>query len=293
MILPKYDLHTHTTASDGVLSPLALYQLAAEKGVEVLAITDHDTVEGIKDLQKYLGLESVESGPRLIAGAEFTCLFEKQVLHVVGLGLNVDHVELKQHLSGLEELRLDRARRIAAKLEKKKMPNVFELVLEKAAGAQIGRPHFAKVLCDLKIVSTEADAFKKYLGAGKIGNVSVAWPSLEKVLEVITSSGAVSVLAHPTKYNLTMSKLRKVIAAFSELGGNAIELGYPGINREQQNILAFEADKHNLSVSAGSDFHTPLNRWTVVGAHPPIPDNLPHILNHRRIANTVINRGVL
>ena len=221
----------------------------------------------------------------LIPGAEFTCLLGKQILHIVGLGLDIEHPELKRHLADLETLRVDRAKRIALKLEKKRIPNIYNLVCEKAAGAQIGRPHFAKVLCDLKVVNSEEEAFKKYLGAGKLANVSVAWPSLEKVLEVIKASGAVSVLAHPTKYKLTMSKLRKIIAEFSALGGDALELGYPGINREQQNILKFEVQKHELLVSAGSDFHTPENRWTRLGVYPEISADLPHVLNSDGVIN--------
>ena len=127
-------------------------------------------------------------------------------------------------------------------------------------------------------MSTEAEAFKKYLGAGKVANVSVQWPTLEQVLKVIKQSGGVSVLAHPTKYKLTMSKLRRIIAEFKLLGGDAIELGYPGVNVQQQNILKFEIEKHQLLVSAGSDFHTPENKWTTLGRYPKISDDLPHVL---------------
>jgi len=282
---PKFDLHTHTTASDGVLSPQQVYVQAKMAGVKVLAITDHDTVEGVKYILDNYCHDLEQQGMRVIAGAEFTCLLDKQVLHIVGLGLDMDNPALKKHLSGLENLRLDRARRIADKLEKKKLPNVLELVRQKAGDAQIGRPHFAKVLCDLKIVASEAEAFKKFLGASKAGNVSVAWPTLEEVLSVIKKSGAVSVLAHPTKYNLTMSKLRRIIAQFKILGGDAMEISYPGVNKEQQNILKYEVEKHQLLISAGSDFHTPYNPWTKLGLYPEFPNKLNTVLSHRLLTD--------
>jgi len=278
MTFSHYDLHTHTTASDGVLSPAALFASALDHGIEILAITDHDTIDGYSQLLSLQQSGKISDQIKLISGAELTCVLERQVLHIVALNIQMDNPGLIEHLSMLETLRLDRAERIAEKLVKKKLPNILSLVHEKAAGAQIGRPHFAKVLCDLKLVSSEAEAFKKYLGAGKVANVSVQWPTLEQVLEVIKQSGGVSVLAHPTKYKLTMSKLRRIIAEFKLLGGDAIEISYPGVNVQQQNILKFEIDKHQLSVSAGSDFHAPENKWTTLGRYPKVADDLPHVL---------------
>ncbi|MCJ8339251.1 MAG: PHP domain-containing protein [Pseudomonadales bacterium] len=278
MIFSQYDLHTHTTASDGVLSPVALYESALQNEIKILAVTDHDTVAGCSQLLSLQRSGEISDQIKLISGAELTCVLDRQVLHIVALGIQIDNPALIEHLSLLESLRLDRAERIAAKLVKKKLPDILSLVYEKAAGGQVGRPHFAKVLCDLKLVSSEAEAFKKYLGAGKVANVSVEWPSLEQVINVIKQSAGVSVLAHPTKYKLTMSKLRRIIAEFKLLGGDGIEISYPGVNIEQQNILKFEIEKHQLLVSAGSDFHTPENKWTTLGRYPKVADDLPHIL---------------
>jgi predicted metal-dependent phosphoesterase TrpH len=278
MPIANYDFHTHTTASDGALPPLALLNLAKENGVEILAVTDHDTTKGIEQLIAMQNCEKISSDIKLIAGAEFTCLLDRQILHIVGLNLQLDNPELISHIADLEKLREIRARKIADKLIKKNLPDLLPLVYEKAAGAQIGRPHFAQVMCDLNIVSSPAAAFKKYLGAGKSANVSVDWPELSVVLNLINQAGGVAVLAHPTKYRLTMSKLRKIIARFSELGGEAIEISYPGITREQQNILVYEVEKHDLMVSAGSDFHTPENKWITLGHYPPVPDKLKHVL---------------
>jgi predicted metal-dependent phosphoesterase TrpH len=279
MNFPVYDLHCHTTASDGDLSPAVLLNLAVEKGIKVLAITDHDTVAGTLEVLKLQQEGVLPNTVRIIPGVELTSVLDNQMLHIVALDFDLEHPALTNHLDHLSFLREERAARIAQKLEKKKLPNILSLVYEKAAGAQIGRPHFAKVLFDLGIVNTEAEAFKKYLGAGKIANVKVEWPELETVLELIKKCDGISVLAHPTKYNLTMSKLRRIISAFKILDGDAIEFSYPGINREQQNILMYEVEKHQLLISAGSDFHTPANKWTELGRYPEITQNLPHVLN--------------
>ena len=280
MAFQKYDLHTHTTASDGSLSPVELFELANEHDIKILALTDHDSVAGVKHLRALQQQKKLKQDIKIIPGAELTCLLNNQILHVVALNVDVDNLSLTDHLLKLHQLRIERAEKIALKLQKCKLPDLMPYVLNKVKDGQIGRPHFAKVLCDLGIVANEAAAFKKYLGAGKSANVKVQWPELEEVLAVIQDAGGVAVLAHPTKYKLTMSKLRKVIAAFAEFGGNGIEISYPGVTLEQQKILKYEADKHQLLVSAGSDFHTPSNTWVELGRYPELPRDMPHVLEH-------------
>jgi predicted metal-dependent phosphoesterase TrpH len=279
MAFLKYDLHTHTTASDGSLSPIELFELADKHNIKNLAITDHDTVAGVRYLLDLQQKKLLNAEIKIIAGAEFTCLLNNQILHVVALNVDLNNDLLNEHVLKLHELRIERAEKISQKLQKCKLPDLMPYVLAKVKDGQIGRPHFAKVLCDLGVVANEAAAFKKYLGAGKSANVKVQWPELEEVLAVISGAGGVAVLAHPTKYKLTMSKLRKIIATFAELGGEAIEISYPGVTLEQQKILKYEADKHALSVSAGSDFHTPDNSWIELGRYPDLPSDLPHVLS--------------
>ncbi len=278
MTFLKYDLHTHTTASDGSLSPVELFELADEHDIKILAITDHDSVTGVKQVIELQQQKKLKADIKIIPGAELTCLLNNQILHVVALNVDIDNPLLTKHLLELHALRIERAEKISLKLQKCKLPDLMPYVLDKVKDGQIGRPHFAKVLCDLGFVANEAAAFKKYLGAGKSANVKVQWPELEEVLAVIKNAGGIAVLAHPTKYKLTMSKLRKVIAAFAELGGNGIEISYPGVTREQQKILKYEADRHQLLVSAGSDFHTPANTWIELGRYPELPCEMPHVL---------------
>lgn len=270
-----YDLHCHSNASDGTLSPLQLVDAAVAKGVQLLALTDHDTVAGVKQLY---ASEHTLRDIQLVPGVEFTCKFEKQVLHVVALGLDIHSERLAKHLTLLDQLRFERAERIAYKLTKKKLPDVLPAVLKRVDGGQIARPHFAKVLCDLGIVRSQGEAFDKYLGKGKVGDVSVEWPELESLLSLINACGGVSVLAHPTKYRLKINKVRKLLACFKALGGDAVEISYPGITPEQQAIIKYEALEHGLFVSAGSDFHDPEYKWTELGRFPQVPEGVPHIL---------------
>jgi predicted metal-dependent phosphoesterase TrpH len=274
-----YDLHCHSNASDGALAPKQLFELALEKGIHTLALTDHDTVKGYVELIDSQGKGELSPDIKLLSGAEFTCQLDSQVLHVIGLNIDVENDYLFEHLANVSELRVERAEKIAEKLAKRNIVGILPLVKIKAQNAQIGRPHFASVLCDLNIVETPAQAFKKYLGAGKVANVKVQWPELETVLDVIKQAGGISILAHPTKYNLTMSKLRRIIEVFKLYGGQAVEIGYPGINKEQQSIIKYEVLKHDLLVSAGSDFHTLENKWTELGRYPDLPAEVPHVLS--------------
>ncbi len=120
-------------------------------------------------------------------------------------------------------------------------------------------------------------AFKKYLGAGKTGDVKAEWPSMSRVIELINNAGGISVLAHPTKYNLTLNKIRYLVASFAEAGGQAMEISYPAVTSDQQRSLSFLIQKHQLLTSAGSDFHDPAQHWTDVGRYPEIPFDLPSV----------------
>lgn len=275
MVINEFDLHTHSTASDGVYSPEELVAKAYEAGVRALALTDHDTVKGCERLRA--DLNYLPSDFRLINGVELTCIYGKQVLHIVGLNIDIDSPAIQAHMLRLDALRQERAKTIALRLVKLGLPDLLSAAYEKAQGGQIGRPHFAQAMVSLGLVDSMAKAFKKYLGAGKTGDVKVEWPELDEIITLIHQAGGVSVLAHPTKYNLTLNKIRYIIAAFSEKGGDAVEISYPGVSKDQQKSLSILINKHELSVSMGSDFHDPAQTWTRLGAYPPVPLGLERV----------------
>lgn len=274
MDLPKYDLHCHSTASDGSLEPIDLINKAREKEIKVLAITDHDTLKGIEPF-----LDKDLDGVKLVSGTELTCLWNQRMLHIVGLGVDAKSEELQEYLLRLAELRVARARKVADQLMTMGLPDLFSAAQEKAGNGVVGRPHFAWVMLEQGLVATEQQAFKKYLGVGKKGDVKMEWPSLEKAVSVIHRAGGVSILAHPTKYKMTFTKLRLAVKDFVEVGGDGIEVSYPGMTPDHHQQLLRIAKDHDLMISAGSDFHSPGNTWTDLGKYPPLKSNSNHVLN--------------
>lgn len=273
MELPNYDLHCHSTASDGSLTPVELVERAIGNGIEVLALTDHDTLSGVAKLQNEESL-----GLKLISGTELTAQWNRRVIHVVGLGVDFQSEALITYLDNLAKLRQERSVRIAEQLIKMGLPDLLEEAKGIAGEGIIGRPHFAKAMIAQGVVSTEQQAFKQYLGTGKKGDIKIEWPSLERVIEVISQAGGIAVLAHPTKYKMTFTKLRAVIKSFVEAGGKAIEVSYPGMTPDHHYHLLRIANENNLMLSAGSDFHTPSQGWTDLGKFPPLKSKDNHVL---------------
>lgn len=275
MLAHSYDFHMHSTASDGTLAPEVLVEKACAAGVKLLALTDHDSIKGYEALLQ----SEYSSDVRLVSGVELTCRLEKQVVHVVGLNFDAENDRLNSHLQALDQLRMDRAKAISLRLEKAGLPDLLEAAIECAAGGQIGRPHFAQALLNLGLVSDQQQAFKKYLGAGKKGDVKVEWPELADIIDIIKNAGGLSILAHPTKYNLTLNKVRYLVAQYRELGGDALEVGYPAVTADHQKTLSLLVEKHKMLASGGSDFHNPAHHWTGLGCFPGVPDHLPHVLD--------------
>lgn len=268
----RYDLHTHSNASDGVLTPQALVARAIEREVDVLALTDHDTVAGLKALRDVEGIT-------LINGAELTCLWGRRVVHIVGLGLDTESSRLLSYLDDIDRLRVERAGKVAQRLLKKGLPDLLPAASAKAAQGVIGRPHFAAAMVDAGLVKSEQQAFSHYLGTGKCGDVKMVWPDMAQAVAVIREAGGKAVLAHPTKYNFTFTKIRELLADFIAVGGEAMEVSYVGISPSHQVELIKLANKHNLLVSAGSDFHNPAHHWTDVGRFAPIRQPVTHIID--------------
>jgi len=246
---------------------------AKERGLEVLALTDHDTVVGSAEL-----LSQGVDGVRVIPGTELSCQWNGRVVHIVGLGMDISDKGLLEYLQGLEQLRQQRALKINQKLIKQGLPDIWEAASELAAGGSIGRPHFARALVAAGAVKNETLVFKRYLGTGKPADVKMQWPEMAEAIGIIRSSGGIAVLAHPTKYNMTFTKLRLLMAAFAEQGGQAIEVSYPGISPDHRRELEKYAQEHDLMISAGSDFHSPSYNWTEIGNFPAVRSEHNHVL---------------
>jgi hypothetical protein len=265
-----YDLHCHSTASDGALSPTELVQRAYQQGVTSLALTDHDTTTGLFEAQ----VCATATGIKLIPGIELSTNWQTKCLHIVGLGIDPAYAPLAEATFNLQSTRLERAEKIALKLEKKRIPGAFEAVKKAAGEGMITRTHFAEFLLSQNHVATQQEAFDRYLGKGKSAYVATSWAELALAISWITGAGGVAVLAHPLRYKLTANWMKRLLTAFKDAGGEGIEVVTSRINADEIRLAADYATRFNLAGSMGSDFHNITNQWVELGRLAPLPDNI-------------------
>ena len=272
---PRYDLHCHSTASDGALSPSALVIRAHEQGVTVLALTDHDTVDGLAEARS----QAEKLNMQLINGIELSCTHLNQCLHIVGLNIDPQHPGLQKGLAIQQALREERARRIAEKLAKKGILGVYDAVVADAAGGEITRTHFAEYLLRHAYVSSMQEAFDRYLNKGQPGYVPTTWASLEEVVDWIIKAGGVAVLAHPLRYKLSSKWINRALIVFKASGGQAIEVVNGRGSIEEIRLAQQFAERHELFASAGSDFHAPDSPYLELGRLAELPSKLIPVWN--------------
>lgn len=261
----RIDLHTHTRASDGALHPAELLDRAAANGASHLAITDHDTLQG------YADLDLVPDGLTLISGIEWSTTWRKRGIHVLGLNIDRGHPGLLRLVEQQSLARQDRAELIAQRLENQGLEIDLARVTAIADGGQIGRPHFARYLVETDQVRDPADAFKRYLGRGKAGDVKAGWAGLETIIETTRAAGGQAVLAHPDSYGFTATKLRELLADFRHLGGAGMEVISGRQTDQVTDYLARLSRRFGLLASVGSDFHTPSEYGADVGFDAELP----------------------
>lgn len=266
------DLHAHTTASDGALEPAQLLERAARAGVELLAITDHDSVDG------YLALRDsgqAEASPvKLLAGVELSSRWQKIGVHIVGLNIDPDHPAMREAMTRLGSLRMARAKLIDSKLARQGIEASFEAALVISEGRPPCRPHFAQVLINRGLVKNFGDAFDKYLGNGKMRGLNINWPELAETVGWIVASGGVAVLAHPEAYGLTRTKLWALAEAFQDSGGQGVEMAAPDSPAGTVEQIRRLCRELGLHASAGSDFHSDKQHWRKLGKVATIPAGL-------------------
>ncbi len=265
------DLHCHSTASDGMLTPSGLVARAHERGVGVLALTDHDTLDGLPEAR----VEAERRGIELIDGIELSCTWNGATIHVLGYAFATEAPALQRAIAALHEGRWARSEEIDRRLEAKGMPGCLEgarMVQQERgdSGNAPSRPHFAEFMVRAGFVKDHAQAFQRWLGAGKLGDVKQHWPTLESTLETLRDSGASISLAHPCHYDFTRTKRRKLVAAFVEGGGHALEVSNGPQVDSQVGMLANLAREFGLLATAGSDFHGP-RQWSELGSYRGLP----------------------
>ncbi|HEJ6971281.1 TPA: PHP domain-containing protein [Serratia marcescens] len=257
-----YDLHSHTTASDGYLTPTQLVLRAVEMRVGVLAITDHDTTAGLAEAAAAIAEQALPL--RLVNGVEISTLWENHEIHIVGLGVDVAHPALVALLAEQTERRHRRAQEIGARLGKARIPDAYAGAQRLAGAGAVTRGHFARYLVEIGVADNMAQVFKKYLAKGKTGYVPPQWCTIEQAIDAIHQSGGQAVIAHPGRYDLTAKWLKRLLAYFAEHGGDAMEVAQCQQAPHERAQLAKYAQDYHLLASQGSDFHQPCS-WIELG----------------------------
>ena len=273
--MTRYDLHSHSTCSDGVLTPTALVQRAAERGVEVLALTDHDEVAGLDEAHA----AAREAGIMLVSGTEVSVTWQGETIHVVGLRIDPANRDLDAGLAAVRSGRDSRARDIGDALAAAGIPEAFEGALAYVTSERlVSRTHFARFLVEAGHVRDINDAFRRYLGSGKPGYVPHSWASLQQAVGWIHAAGGQAVIAHPGRYKLGEASMRELLAEFRDRGGDALEVVSPSHTPRQYAEYATLARAFGLTCSCGTDFHGPGESRFDFGELPELPNGAEPVL---------------
>ncbi|NOY71054.1 MAG: PHP domain-containing protein [Gammaproteobacteria bacterium] len=284
MIMIKYDLHTHSTASDGTLTPTELVHRAKEQRVDVLALTDHDTVAGIEEAITAANAHSIS----LIPGVEISSQWQNTGIHIIGLDIDIQSNELLAQLQQLQTLRITRAQEMGHRLAKEGIPGAYQGALQYTREENLTRTHFARFLVAQGQAHSISSVFKHYLIQGKPGYVKTEWPILEEVVQWIKTAGGIAILAHPARYKFTASKMRRLLQDFKDQGGVGIEVAHGNGNRDETANNIKLAEQFELRASIGSDFHDPAIPWSELGRLPRLPADLPTVWDNGFQRSTAI-----
>lgn len=266
-MIPSIDLHSHSTISDGTLSPAELVQHAHSQGVRVLALTDHDDVAGLHEAAN----TARELGVTLIPGVEISVTWNRRTLHIVGLRVAADYAPLLQGLSSIREGRHTRAEGMADSLSRIGISGSLQGAYDYAKEGIISRTHFARFLVAQGYAKDTRSVFKRFLVKGKPGYFEHHWADMEQAIDWIVQSGGTAVLAHPGRYDLGRTNLLKLLHEFREMGGRGIEVVSGSHTAEQYQQFARLAHQFDLLASSGSDYHGPGQSYLEMGRLPELP----------------------
>lgn len=266
--MPRFDLHSHSTHSDGLLAPAAVVARAVERGVGVLALTDHDEVSGLPEARA----AATAAGITLVCGSELSVSWGNITIHVVALGIDPQNPTLITGLETLRSGRSSRARRIADALASAGIPGAFEGAMRYVTSERlVSRTHFARYLVDAGYAREMRDVFKRYLTRGKPGYVPHQWATLTQAVDWIHAAGGQAVIAHPGRYDVSPTGMRRLLSEFRDAGGDALEVLSSSHTPAQSVEFAAHARVYGLRASCGSDWHGPEESWMDLGALPELP----------------------
>lgn len=272
--MPTYlnaDLHCHSVVSDGTLTPETLAKRAKDNGVELWALTDHDEIGG----QHRAAAAAHAQGMAYLTGTEISVTFAGTTVHIVGLGFDPDDAPLAQGLTRTRGGRGERAQEMSEQLAQVGIPGAYEGALKFVGNPElISRTHFARFLVETGICRDTAEVFRKYLIEGKPGYVPHRWATLSDAVQWITQAGGVAVIAHPARYKFTSNEEYALFSEFKEHGGLGVEVVTGSHSAAEYVTYGAMAKEFGLAASRGSDFHSPDESHTDLGALPFLPGDL-------------------
>lgn len=270
----NWEMHCHSRFSDGQLEPTDLFELAVSRGIEHMALTDHDTAKGYRES---LAQGWVPESLTLYPAAELSCVWRGRTLHIVGVGMDVFSEGWLSVEQGYINRREKRFQRILYLMTKAGF-TMDETAIRKIAGeATPARPHIAQFMLESGQVKSIGQVYKRWLGQGKAGDVKQQWPEMAEAVAAITDHGGMAVIAHPHRYKLTWTKARELLDDFTEIGGQGIEVACVGMHPDLRKFLTDQARDRGLWVGGGSDFHSPDAQWIQLGVYPTLPRDVPHV----------------
>lgn len=273
------DLHTHSWFSDGTKSPTELVQLASRSKVSALAITDHDTMDGVAEAMEAGGKYNVE----VVPGLEVSVVHEKKALHILGYYMDVADPVLAAALTVLQEARDNRNGKIIHKLQDLGIAATNEDLKKISGCGQTGRPHIAKLLMNHGLVRSMSQAFNEYLTKGAKAYVSRFAYSAAEAIALITGAGGIAVLAHPVQVDKRLSILTTLLPVLKGYGLGGIETYYPTQSKKMRKRIRKFAEDNNLILTGGSDYHGDIRPGTrLAGGHNVyVPPSLLEIMKTR------------
>jgi len=260
----------HSDWSDGALAPIELVALATQRQVQLLALTDHDTMAGCESAAR----ECAQRGIDFLHGCELTAAWRGREIHIVGLRLEADSPVLTAHLRLVVAQRAERLSAIGERLERCRLPGRELVAAVMELRGTPTRLHLARLLVARGHAAEVEEAFDRWLGEGRPAAVPAPWPGIDTAIGAISAAGGLAVLAHPQRYRLAAGGLRELCGEFRDAGGTGIEVSLPGMSPQDASRMASLARRYGLAGSCGSDFHVPGLPWRPLGRFAKLPEGV-------------------
>ena len=265
----KADLHNHSYYSDGVLSPTEVVKLAEKACCDLFSLTDHDTTDGLAEEKK----EADKLNLKFINGVEISALWRNMAIHILGLGIDINNDVLQSGLEHNQKLRKERAEKIAIGLWRSGIKDALEKTQSFSKTEMITRTHFAQMLISEGYCKDMKAVFRRYLTGNKPGGVRVEWEDFDEIIRWIHAAGGKALIAHPFRYRMTHTKIKTMLNDFKCSLGDGLEVVTGNCSDVEIQLGNQWADKFNLLVTCGSDFHGWPNQRVRIGNLKDLPDS--------------------